>query len=245
MSISISDSVWWRFYMCAIHLISNIADTVCLPGHCVPTNWCRFINCLFRPRRRELPGYYSTFAYARRATRCIINLKLHCARERELVCCSERPRGSHIHVYYMGETVTRRYRQNATAVSFPHRTCSIVPRAILRPCKPRLPSRCRIAPLTPSLGLVWLMHFARDPICMHRARKSGTKLNCRYIVSQERTSQVIPTSRRESLADGDTLNSLRVSNRWMFSLYPYALSVPSIKHFRSLQFVFKVRAFDI
>lgn len=118
-----SDFVWLRFYMCAIRLISNTTDTVCLPRHCVPTNWCRFISCLFRPRRRELPEYYSTSAYARRAARCIINLKLHCARERELVCCSEKPQGSHTHVYYMGGTVTR---QNATAVSFPELTCNIV-----------------------------------------------------------------------------------------------------------------------
>lgn len=213
MPISMSDSVWWRFYMRAIHLIPNIANTVCLPGRCVPTNWCRFISCLFRPRRRELPGYYSTSAYARRAARCIINLKLHCAREREFVCCSERPRGSHTHVHYMGETVTRRYpvKRYGRIVSGPDvQYCSTGDFKAVRATSSLL--RCRIASLTPSLGLLWLMHFARDPICMHRARKSGTKLNCRYIVPQERTSQVIPTSRCESLVDGDTLNSLRVSN---------------------------------
>lgn len=43
-----------------------------------------------------------------------------------------------------------------------------------------------LAPTTQA-RLLWLMHFAwaLDPICMHHARKSGTKLNCRYIVPQD------------------------------------------------------------
>lgn len=71
-------------------------------------------------------------------------------------------------------------------------TCTIVPRAILRLSSLALSHRV----VYTSPGLLWLMHFAHDPICMHRARKSGTKLNCCYIVPQERTSQVIPTSRQ-------------------------------------------------
>lgn len=178
--------------MCGIRLIPDTVGAVCRQGYCVSTNWCRFISCLFRPRRRELSEYYSTSDCAPEATRCIINLKLHCARERELVRHAERPwgRGCEAYAYtYGGAMVWRWYGENtagATLRSYRFRTWrgGIVPRTVLR----SMLALSSLAPTIPTQArLLWLMHFAwvLDPICMHHARKSGTKLNCRYIVPQD------------------------------------------------------------
>lgn len=117
------------------------------------------------------------------------NLKLYLARGSENLRTARKARAEGAERTCKGTgqaMVWRRYgekhcRRNTAVVPFPDLTCGIVPRMVLRSCSPCLPSRRRPP------KLLWLMHFARvlGPICMHHARKSGTKLNCRYIVHQD------------------------------------------------------------
>lgn len=232
-----------------IRLIPDTVGAVRRQGCCVPTNWCRFISCLFRPRRRELPEYYSTSDCAPGATRCIINLKLYCARERELAHHAERPcRGLwSVCIRVKGRGVAgkgvggedgggdgvtaireKHCRRNTAVVPFPDLTCGIVPRMVLRSCSPCLPSRRHLP------KLLWLMHFAwvLDPICMHHARKSGTKLNCRYIVPQD-------------VGPGDTNKSSRKSrprNRRTYDERLNNLESARVPVFFSLSFMHVIRA---
>jgi len=93
------------------------------------------------------------------------------------------------------------------------------------------------APPPTQARLLWLMHFAwaLDPICMHHARKSGTKLNCRYIVPQDvgpgdTNKSPWKSRRRNRRTFAERLNSLesaRVPRLLLFilyTLYPCRLS---------------------
>lgn len=100
----------------------------------------------------------------------------------------------------------------------------------------------------PQARLLWLMHFAwvLDPICMRHARKSGTKLNCRYIVPQDvgpgdTNKSPWKSCRHNRRTFAERLNSLESARALVFFSFMHVIYAVS-QTFPQFGFVFGVKS---